>query len=149
MYGDERLRKLDRAYSIFNIFQLGTLTVGILSAIFALVAESDVWDLVFVLAIMGGTVAFILFGIITMNMTDRTMMDRYPDVRPRKSFSVSKFGFRYSEDLNGPMIQKARKTHDQLAEDVYRKTGRTWMLAAINAIVPVIVLYLVGGLLRQ
>lgn len=149
MYGDERLRKLDKAYGIFNGFQIVTLTVGILSVVFMGIAESPVLEWTFFLSVFGETVAFILFGIITANMTDHTMKKRYPDVRPRKSFSVSKFGFKYSEDLNGPMMEKAQKTHDQLVEDVYKKSGRIWIFAILNAVFPSLLTYVVRGLLGQ
>ena len=149
MYGDERLRKLDRAYGIFNVFQIVTLTAGTLSAIFMEITGSPVLGWVFFLSVFGGTVAFILFGIITANLTDHTMKKRYPDVKPRKSFSVSKFGFNYSEDLNGPMKEKAQKTHDQLVEDVYKKSGRIWIFAILNAVVPSLLTYVAAGLLAQ
>lgn len=149
MYGDERLRKLDRAYGIFNGFQMVTLTVGILSAILAEITGSSVLGWAFFLSVFGETVAFILFGIITENMTDHTMKKRYPDVRPRKSFSLSKFGFKYSEDLSGPMKEKAQKTHDQLVEDVYKKSGRIWMFAILNVVVPGLLTNVARGLFGQ
>ena len=149
MHGDERLRKLDRAYGIFNGFQMVTLTVGTLSAIFMEITGSSVLGWAFFLSVFGGTVAFILFGIITANMTDHTMKKRYPDVKPRKSFSLSKFGFKYSEDLSGPMKEKAKKTHDQLVEDVYKKSGRIWIFAILNAVVPSLLTYVAAGLLVQ
>lgn len=146
MSGDERLEKLSRVYGIFGWFQVGTLTAGILAASLAGLLSNDVCGGLYVIILFGQVIAFILFGIITANMTDSTMRKRHPRVKPRKSLDIGPGGFRYSEDLNGPMLEEVRKTRDQLAEEIYRKTGRAWLLCILNVFLPTLAMYLMRAL---
>lgn len=146
MSGDERLEKLSRVYGIFGCFQIGTLIAGTLAASLAGLLSNDLCGTLYVIILFGQVIAFILFGIITANMTDSTMRKRHPKVRPRKSLNVGLGWFRYAEDLNGPMLEEVRKTHDQLAAEVYRKTGRVWTLCILNVFLPVIALKLAMAL---
>jgi len=149
MFGDERLEKLDRVYGIFNIFQIVGLVVGTLAAGLAGLLSNELCGTLYVVILFGEVIAFILFGIITMNMTDNTMMKRYPDVKPKRSISIGPGRTQYSEDLNGPMIKKVRKTHDQLAASVYQKLGRTWKLAILNILLPVVAIYFMARFRQQ
>lgn len=146
MSGDERLEKLSRAYGIFSRFQLAALTAGTLSAGLAGLLSNDICGTLYVIILFGQVIAFILFGIITANMTDSTMRKRHPKVKPRKSLNIGLGRFRYSEDLNGPMLEEVRKTHDQLAEEVYRKTGRAWLLCILNVFLPTLAMYIMQAL---
>ena len=146
MSGDERLERLSRAYGIFSRFQMAALTAGTLAAGLAGLLSNDICGALYVVILFGQVIAFILFGIITANMTDSAMQKRHPKVKPRKSLYIGPGGFRYSEDLNGPMLEEVRKTHDQLAAEVYRKTGRAWLLCILNVFLPTLAMYIMQAL---
>lgn len=147
MVGNERLEGLSRAYGIFNRFQIAALVLGNLMAGLSIIFSNDVCGALYVALLFGQVIAFILFGIITGNLTDHTMKKRYPQVETRKRFSFGLGGFRYSEDLTGPMAEKARKSRDQLAEEVYTKTKRTWVLCFLNVVLPTLALNLTRALI--
>ncbi len=146
MDGNERLESLSRAYGIFNRFQIAALILGSLMAGLSVIFSNDICGALYVALLFGQVIAFILFGIITMNLTDHTMKKRYPQVETRKRFSFGSGGFRYSEDLNGPMLERVRKNQDQLAEEVYTKTKRAWILCFLNVLLPILALYLTQAL---
>ena len=148
MSGDARLEKLDRVYGIFHVFQLTALGAGTLAAGLSALLSSDLWGTLYAVILFGQVIAFILFAIITMNLTDTTMKKRYPDVKPEKHLTVTPSGFRCGEDWNSPMREKVRKTQDQLAKSVYQKIGRTWLFCILNVFIPTIALYLAQALCR-
>ncbi len=146
MVGDERLEKLSRGYGIFNRFQITTLIVGSLMAGLSVIFSNDICGALYVAILFGQVIAFILFGIVAMNMTDHTMKKRYPGVGARKRLRFGLGGFRYSEDLNGPMLEKIQKNRDQLAEEAYTRTRRAWLLCFLNIVFPILALSLAHGL---
>lgn len=121
------MEKLNRAYNLFIAFQIATLAAGILAI---LLTHSGLY----VFLLFGQVIAMIVFSIITSNLSERDLRRKYPEVRPDQSFSAGPGGFRFGVDWRRPLKERAKKSRDQLAQELFRKQEITWVLLILTVI---------------
>lgn len=122
------MERLSRAFSLFIVFQFVTLVAGVCTI---LLTTSGLY----VVFLFGQVISMIVFSIVTSNLLERDLRQKYPEVKPDRHISVGTGGIRFGVYWRGPLKTRAGRSQDQSAEEVFRKQEITWLLVIVTMVV--------------